>query len=125
MNVEQKVKPFTVSDISARTDVKALVCLTAYTSLTAVLLDEHVYLLLVGDSLGMVLYGLDSTPSVTLNMMIAHGQVVMRGSNEACVVADMPFRTYQESPEVAFCNGARVLAAAKLGKARLIDNPPL
>jgi 3-methyl-2-oxobutanoate hydroxymethyltransferase len=72
-------------------------------------LDEHVDLLLVGDSLGMVLYGLDSTLGVTLDMMIAHGQAVMRGSDKACVVVDMPFGTYQESPESAFRNAARVL----------------
>lgn len=59
--------------------------------------------------LGMVLYGLDSTLGVTLDMMIAHGQAVMRGSKKACVVVDMPFGTYQESPEAAFRNAARVM----------------
>ncbi|MEL0106692.1 MAG: 3-methyl-2-oxobutanoate hydroxymethyltransferase [Rhodospirillaceae bacterium] len=109
MSVEQTVKPITVSDIRARKNGEPLVCLTAYTSLTAVLLDDHVDLLLVGDSLGMVLYGLDSTLGVTLDMMIAHGQAVMRGSKKACVVVDMPFGTYQESPEAAFRNAARVM----------------
>ncbi|MGA0392658.1 MAG: 3-methyl-2-oxobutanoate hydroxymethyltransferase [Rhodospirillales bacterium] len=109
MSLEQTVKPITVSDIRARKNGEPLVCLTAYTSLTAVLLDDHVDLLLVGDSLGMVLYGLDSTLGVTLDMMIAHGQAVMRGSKKACVVVDMPFGTYQESPEAAFRNAARVM----------------
>jgi 3-methyl-2-oxobutanoate hydroxymethyltransferase len=109
VSVEQTVKPITVSDIRARKNGEPLVCLTAYTSLTAVLLDDHVDLLLVGDSLGMVLYGLDSTLGVTLDMMIAHGQAVMRGSKKACVVVDMPFGTYQESPEAAFRNAARVM----------------
>jgi 3-methyl-2-oxobutanoate hydroxymethyltransferase len=109
MSVEGKRKPVTVSDIRARKNAEPIVCLTAYTSLTAVLLDEHVDLLLVGDSLGMVLYGLDSTLGVTLDMMIAHGQAVMRGSDKACVVVDMPFGTYQESPESAFRNAARVM----------------
>lgn len=109
MSVEQKAKPITVSDIRARKNAEPLVCLTAYTSLTAVLLDEHVDLLLVGDSLGMVLYGLDSTLGVTLDMMIAHGQAVVRGANKACVVVDMPFGTYQESPEAAFRNAVRVM----------------
>lgn len=86
-----------------------VVCLTAYTALTAVLLDEHVDLLLVGDSLGMVLYGMDSTLGVTLEMMIAHGQAVMRGSRKACVIVDMPFGSYQESKESAFRNAARVM----------------
>jgi 3-methyl-2-oxobutanoate hydroxymethyltransferase len=86
-----------------------IVCLTAYTSLTAVLLDESVDLLLVGDSLGMVLYGMESTLGVTLDMMIAHGQAVMRGSEKACVIVDLPFGSYQESKEDAFRNAARVM----------------
>jgi len=109
VSVEHKAKPITVSDIRARKGGEPLVCLTAYTSLTAVLLDDHVDLLLVGDSLGMVLYGLDSTLAVTLDMMIAHGQAVVRGANKPCVVVDMPFGTYQESPQVAFRNAARVM----------------
>jgi 3-methyl-2-oxobutanoate hydroxymethyltransferase len=86
------------------------VCLTAYTAPMAKLLDEHCDLLLVGDSLGMVVYGLDTTLAVTLEMMIAHGQAVMRGSRRALVVVDMPFGSYQESKEQAFRNAARVLA---------------
>ena len=99
----------TVPEIRARKGGEPIVCLTAYTSLTAVLLDEHVDLLLVGDSLGMVLYGMDSTLGVTLDMMIAHGQAVMRGSRKACVIVDMPFGSYQESPQDAFRNAARVM----------------
>jgi 3-methyl-2-oxobutanoate hydroxymethyltransferase len=86
-----------------------LVSLTAYTYLTAQLLDDHTDLLLVGDSLGMVLYGLDDTLGVTLDMMIAHGKAVMRGTSRACVIVDMPFGSYQESPEAAFRNAARVM----------------
>lgn len=86
------------------------VCLTAYTTPMARLLDPHVDLLLVGDSLGMVLYGMPSTLPVTLDMMIAHGAAVMRGSARACVIVDMPFGSYGESPEQAFRNAARVLA---------------
>ena len=86
------------------------VCLTAYTTPMARLLDPHCDLLLVGDSLGMVLYGLDSTLGVTLDMMIAHGAAVMRGAAHACVVVDMPFGSYQEGPAQAFRNAARVLA---------------
>ncbi len=99
----------TVIDIRARKGGEPLVCLTAYTSLTAVLLDEHTDLLLVGDSLGMVLYGLDDTLAVSLDMMIAHGQAVMRGSTSSCVIVDMPFGSYQESPQSAFRNCARVM----------------
>ncbi|MDR6819879.1 3-methyl-2-oxobutanoate hydroxymethyltransferase [Neorhizobium sp. 2083] len=71
--------------------------------------DEHCDLLLVGDSLGMVLYGLDSTVGVTLDVMIAHGRAVMRGVGKSCVVVDMPFGSYQESKELAYRNAVRIL----------------
>lgn len=109
MSVEGKHKRVTTPQIRAMKGGTPIVCLTAYTSLTAVLLDEHVELLLVGDSLGMVLYGMESTLGVTLDMMIAHGQAVMRGSKRACVIVDMPFGSYQESKEQAFRNAARVM----------------
>lgn len=86
------------------------VWLTAYTTPVAQALDAPCDAMLVGDSLGMVLYGMDSTLAVTLEMMIAHGRAVVRGSSHACVVVDMPFGSYQESPEQAFRNAARVLA---------------
>lgn len=86
-----------------------IVCLTAYTAPMARLLDAEVDVLLVGDSLGMVLYGMDSTLGVTLDMMIAHGCAVMRGSARACVLVDMPFGSYQVSPEEAFRNAARIM----------------
>jgi 3-methyl-2-oxobutanoate hydroxymethyltransferase len=87
-----------------------IVGLTAYTAPIARLLDPHVDFMLVGDSLGMVIYGFDSTLPVTLEMMIAHGAAVMRGSARALVVVDLPFGSYQESPEQAFRNAARILA---------------
>lgn len=87
-----------------------IVCLTAYTSLTARWLDSHVDLLLVGDSLGMVIYGMENTLSVTLDMMIAHAAAVRRGSERACLIVDMPFGTYEESPAVAFRNAARIMS---------------
>ena len=73
------------------------------------LLDRHCDVLLVGDSLGMVVYGLPSTLQVTLDMMIAHGAAVVRASSHACVIIDLPFASYQESPAVAFRNAARVM----------------
>ncbi len=97
-------------DPTARQGGDPIVCLTAYTAPVARLLDPHVDLLLVGDSLGMVVYGFDSTLPVTLDMMIAHGAAVVRGSERACVVVDLPFGSYQESPQVAFRNAARVMA---------------
>ena len=87
-----------------------IVGLTAYTAPIARLLDPHVDFMLVGDLLGMVVYGFDTTLPVTLEMMIAHGAAVMRGSARALVVVDLPFGSYQESPEQAFRNAARILA---------------
>ena len=87
-----------------------LVMLTAYTARQAQLLDEHCDLILCGDSLGQVIYGLPSSLQVTLDMMIAHGAAVVRGSYHAAVVIDLPFGTYEASPEQAFTNAARVLA---------------
>ncbi|WP_419809080.1 3-methyl-2-oxobutanoate hydroxymethyltransferase [Sphingomonas sp.] len=86
-----------------------LVMLTAYTVRTAQLLDPHCDLLLVGDSLGQVVYGLPSTVPVTLEMMAAHGAAVVRGSYHAVVVIDMPFGSYEASPEQAFGSAARLL----------------
>lgn len=86
-----------------------LVMLTAYTVRMAQILDPHCDLLLVGDSLGQVIYGLPSTIPVTLEMMIAHGAAVVRGSYHALVAVDMPFGSYEASPEQAFASAARVL----------------
>jgi 3-methyl-2-oxobutanoate hydroxymethyltransferase len=87
-----------------------IVGLTAYTAPIAHLLDPHVDFLLVGDSVGMVVYGFDSTLPVSLDMMSAHGAAVMRGSARALVVVDLPFGAYQESPPQAFASAARILA---------------
>ncbi|MGB0670600.1 MAG: 3-methyl-2-oxobutanoate hydroxymethyltransferase [Rhodospirillales bacterium] len=102
-------KRITPPDIKAMKGGTPIVSLTAYTSLTAKLLDDSCDFLLVGDSLGMVLYGFESTLAVTLEMMIAHGQAVMRGSQRSCVIVDMPFGSYQESKEQAFRNAARIM----------------
>jgi 3-methyl-2-oxobutanoate hydroxymethyltransferase len=100
----------TPPQVMARKGKEPLVMLTAYTARMAQLLDPHVDMLLVGDSLAQVVYGLPSTLPVTLDMMIAHGAAVVRGSAKACVIVDMPFGSYEESPEIAFRNAARVLA---------------
>lgn len=92
-----------------RTD-EPLVMLTAYTVRMAQLLDPHCDILLVGDSVGQVVYGLPSTLPVTLDMMVAHGAAVVRGSYHAAVVVDMPFGSYEASPEQAFASASRVLA---------------
>jgi 3-methyl-2-oxobutanoate hydroxymethyltransferase len=97
-------------DIAARKGVTPIVCTTAYTAPMAGFMDPHVDLLLVGDSMGMVIYGMTTTLGVTLEMMIAHGQAVMRGSSKACVVIDLPFGSYQASPVDAFKAAARVMS---------------
>ncbi|MEQ1725970.1 MAG: 3-methyl-2-oxobutanoate hydroxymethyltransferase [Sphingopyxis sp.] len=87
-----------------------LVMLTAYTVRMAQLLDAHCDMLLVGDSLGQVIYGLPSTLGVTLDMMCAHGAAVVRGSYHSVVIVDMPFGSYEGSPEHAFASASRILA---------------
>jgi 3-methyl-2-oxobutanoate hydroxymethyltransferase len=96
-------------DITARKGKTPIVCLTAYTTPQAEILDEHCDLLLVGDSVGMVVHGLPNTVGVTMEMMILHGQAVMRGARRAMVVVDMPFGSYEGSPEAAFANAARLM----------------
>ena len=86
-----------------------IVMLTAYTARQAQLLDAHCDLLLVGDSLGQVIYGLPSSVPVTLEMMAAHGAAVVRGSWHAAVIVDMPFGAYEASPAQAFESAARLL----------------
>lgn len=110
MSAQAPVKRITVPQIAARKGDVPIVALTAYTAPMAALVDAHADVILVGDSLGMVVHGLPSTIGVTLEMMILHGQAVMRGSSRAMVVIDMPFGSYEESPEQAFRNAARVLA---------------
>jgi 3-methyl-2-oxobutanoate hydroxymethyltransferase len=99
----------TVKDIAAAKGATPLVCLTAYTAPMAELLDSRCDLLLVGDSVGMVVHGLPTTVGVTLDMMILHGQAVMRTSRRPFVVVDMPFGSYEASVEQAFHNAARIL----------------
>ncbi len=96
--------------INEITKAKApIVCLTAYTADIARLLDPHVDLLLVGDSVGMVLYGFPNTLSVTLDMMIAHGAAVVRSTSHAVIVVDLPYGSYEESPQQALQSAARVM----------------
>jgi 3-methyl-2-oxobutanoate hydroxymethyltransferase len=90
--------------------IEPLVMLTAYTARQAQLLDQHCDILLVGDSLAQVIYGLPSTLPVTLDMMIAHGAAVVRGSYHSLVVVDMPFGSYEGSPQQAFESAARIMA---------------
>ena len=109
MSAVVETKRVTVPEIRAHKNAKPVVCLTCYHAHTARLLDAHVDLMLVGDSLGMVMHGMENTLGVTLDMMVTHGKAVMRGSRHALVVVDMPFGTYEESPQIAFRNAARII----------------
>ncbi|MGB0967294.1 MAG: 3-methyl-2-oxobutanoate hydroxymethyltransferase [Halocynthiibacter sp.] len=106
-------------DIRARKGGEPLVSLTAYTTPMAQLMDEHCDFVLVGDSVGMVLHGLPSTLGVTMDMMIMHGQAVARGLQSAMMVIDMPFGSYEESPQQAFRNAARLMAETGAGAVKL------
>ncbi|SES17288.1 3-methyl-2-oxobutanoate hydroxymethyltransferase [Sphingobium sp. YR768] len=99
----------TVPSLRARKGSEKIVCLTAYTAPMAQLLDPHCDLLLVGDSLGMVVHGFSTTVGVTLDMMILHGRAVVRGSSHALVAVDLPFGSYERSPEQAFAAASRTL----------------
>jgi len=109
MSAPTKVRRKTITAIRAMKGQQKIVSLTAYTTPVARMLDPHCDLLLVGDSLGMVLYGMETTVSVTLDMMIAHGQAVMRGAAQAFVIGDMPVCSDQESKEQAYRNAVRIL----------------
>ncbi|MEM9147155.1 MAG: 3-methyl-2-oxobutanoate hydroxymethyltransferase [Pseudomonadota bacterium] len=104
-----KRKRMTVPAFTARKGGDPLVCLTSYTAHVARICDEVCDLLLVGDSLGMVIHGMPNTLGVTLEHMVMHGQAVVRGADKALVVVDMPFGSFEESPEIAFRNAARVI----------------
>ena len=127
MSRHAAVKRITVPEIRARKGGVPIVSLTAYHAHTARYIDPYVDMLLVGDSLGMVMYGMETTLGVTLDMMIAHGAAVVRGTERALVVVDMPFGSYEESPEIAFRNACRVIketgcTAVKLeGGARMAE----
>ena len=105
----KRARRITAPQITARKGGEPVVCLTAYDAPTAEIMDEYVDLILVGDSLGMVVHGLPSTVGVTLEMMILHGQAVMRGSQTAMVVVDLPFGSYEASKEQAFAAASRVM----------------
>ena len=113
------MKRVTVPAVRARKGGEPLVMLTAYTVRTAQLLDPHCDMLLVGDSLGQVIYGLPSTVPVSLEMMCAHGAAVVRGSYHALVIVDMPFGSYEGSCEQAFASAARILKETGAGAVKL------
>ncbi len=109
------MRRLTAPDIRTRKGGEPIVCLTSYHAHTARIVDAHCDVILVGDSLGMVMHGLETTVPVTLEMMILQGHAVMRGSKRALVVVDMPFGSYETSKEQAFTNAARVMKETGCG----------
>ncbi len=119
MSTQNDIKRLTAPDIRARKGAEPIVCLTSYHAHTARLVDRYCDVILVGDSLGMVMHGFETTVPVTLDMMILQGHAVMRGSQRALVVVDMPFGSYEQSKEQAFASCARVMKETLCGAVKL------
>src|SRR4051794_39227739 len=119
MSVQTEIRRLTAPDIRARKGGEPIVMLTSYHAHTAALADKHCDVILVGDSLGMVMHGLETTVPVTLEMLILQGHAVMRGSKRALVVIDMPFGSYEASREQAFMSAARILKETGCGAVKL------
>ncbi len=119
MSAQEDIRRLTAPDIRARKGGAPIVMLTSYHAHTARILDQHCDVILVGDSLGMVMHGLETTVPVTLDMMILQGHAVMRGSKRALVVVDMPFGSYEGSKEQAFASCARVMKETGCGAIKL------
>jgi 3-methyl-2-oxobutanoate hydroxymethyltransferase len=119
MSTHAPIKRMMAPDITARKGGDPIVSLTSYHAHTAAIADKHCDFLLVGDSLGMVMHGYETTVPVPLDLMIMHGKAVVRGSKRALVVIDMPFGTYEESPSIAFRNAARVMKETDCGAVKL------
>jgi 3-methyl-2-oxobutanoate hydroxymethyltransferase len=119
MSVQNEIRRLTAPDIRARKGGDPIVSLTAYHAHTAAIADKYCDVILVGDSLGMVMHGMETTVPVTLDMMILQGRAVMRGSKRALVVVDMPFGSYEASKEQAFMSAVRVLKETGCGAIKL------
>src|SRR6266481_1172042 len=119
MSVQSAIRRKTAPDIRARKNGEPIVMLTSYHAHTAALVDRYCDTILVGDSLGNVMHGFETTVPVTLDMMILQGQAVMRGSQRALVVVDMPFGCYEASKEQAFHSAVRILKETHCGAVKL------
>jgi 3-methyl-2-oxobutanoate hydroxymethyltransferase len=119
MSVQNEIRRLSAPDILARKGGEPIVCLTSYHAHTARIVDTYCDVILVGDSLGMVMHGLETTVPVTLDMMILQGHAVMRGSKRALVVVDLPFGSYEGSKEQAFASAARVMKETGCGAIKI------
>ncbi|POF34212.1 3-methyl-2-oxobutanoate hydroxymethyltransferase [Roseibium marinum] len=119
MSTQKPIRRTTAPQITRRKGGDPIVSLTSYHAHTAAIVDQYADFILVGDSLGMVMHGMESTVGVSLELMIMHGKAVVRGTKKALVVVDMPFGTYEESPSEAFRNAARVMKETQCGAVKL------
>ncbi|MEL6913956.1 MAG: 3-methyl-2-oxobutanoate hydroxymethyltransferase [Pseudomonadota bacterium] len=119
MSTQTQVRRKTCPQITAMKGGDPIVSLTSYHAHTAAIVDGHADFILVGDSLGMVMHGMETTVGVPIDLMIMHGKAVVRGTRRALIVVDMPFGTYEESPEVAFRNAAHILKETGCGAVKL------
>jgi 3-methyl-2-oxobutanoate hydroxymethyltransferase len=119
MSAQAAIRRKTAPDIRARKGGDPIVMLTSYHAHTAALVDRHCDVILVGDSLGNVMHGYETTVPVTLEMMILQGRAVMRGSQQALVVVDMPFGSYEATKEQAFHSAVRILKETQCGAVKL------
>jgi 3-methyl-2-oxobutanoate hydroxymethyltransferase len=119
MSTQAPIRRMTVPQIRARKGGAPIVSLTSYHAHTAAIVDKYADFILVGDSLGMVMHGMDSTVGVPLDLMIMHGRAVVRGTKRALIVVDMPFGSYEESPNMAFRNAAKVMKETGCGAVKL------
>lgn len=115
----EKIRRMTVPQLAARKGGEPIVSLTSYHAHTAAIVDKYADFILVGDSLGMVMHGMETTVGVPLDLMIMHGKAVVRGTKRALVVVDMPFGTYEESPNMAFRNAAKIMKETGCGAVKL------
>jgi len=119
MSTQTPINRITCPQISSRKGGTPIVSLTSYHAHTAAIVDRYADFILVGDSLGMIMHGMESTVGVPLDLMIMHGKAVVTGTKRALIVVDMPFGTYEESPEVAFRNAARIMKETGCGAVKL------
>jgi 3-methyl-2-oxobutanoate hydroxymethyltransferase len=113
------IRRTTAPQIAKRKGGEPIVSLTSYHAHTAAIVDRYADFILVGDSLGMVMHGMETTVGVPLDLMIMHGRAVVRGTKRALIVVDMPFGTYEESPQVAFRNAAQVMKETLCGAVKI------
>ncbi len=119
MSVQKSVRRKTAPDIRNMKGGEPIVSLTSYHSHTAAIVDNYADFILVGDSLGMVMHGMQSTVGVPLELMVTHGKAVMRGTSSALIVVDLPFGSYEESPEQAFRSAAMIMKETQCGAVKM------